>query len=893
MIPAPDDPPTPAAGAVPPVPPAHPPVVRPLLTAAGGLSEAEAIARHRRGDGNAYRPSTSRTYWEILRQNAYPGINGILVVVSVLLLAFGMVIEALLTAGPVLANIGIGVAGESRAKRKLDRIALLSRPLARVIRDSEERGVDPAEVVLGDLLVSRRGDQVLLDGTLVGDGRVELDESLLTGESEAVSKVAGDPVLGGTAIISGTAVFEVTSVGAASVANRLLVEARRLGDERTPLQREIAATIWAVAGLVLLAVIPVAIALAALPGGFGSTQTLTAAAVLVTLVPQGLAIMVTVTYATGALRISHLGALVQRQNAVESMARVDTLCMDKTGTLTTQRIWYAGADLLGDLEAGDVAAVLGSMAASTSAPNRTTEAIAAACPGAARSVTDEIPFASERRWSGLRFADGTAWLIGAPGVLLARAAETDVAGADRRAPVGAGVGLPDTARIQPEAVRASAVAAESRGAAPRPETVAADPRDVAARVATIAAEGVRVLLLVRAPAGAALRDADGRPSLPADLAPVALLRFGEELRPDVREILAGFGRAGIDLKVISGDDPATVGALARRVGLDVAGETASGPALSALDDPAAADEAERRSIFGRVEPALKARLVALLRGRRHYVAMVGDGVNDILSLRRANLGIAMESGSAAARSVADLVLLGDRFDVLPRAVIEGQRIVAAMEATLVLLLSRTFYVLLIIAGAEIAGLPFPLTPRQNSVLAFATVGIPLIWLAIWVPPRRLPRSLLAETLRVSIPVSIAVVLVALPTYAFVLGTGVPLVEAQTVLTSVTVFCGLGLLPLISSGAREESTGRLVRLWPWLLAGIMLGVYLVILALPIAREFYELTPLGPREVLGLLGIGAAWTIAIHGLRRSGLARRVEDVLARAVGRDRTAGGVRRG
>lgn len=868
MIPAPDDAPTTAAGVLPPVPPPHPPVVRPLRTEAGGLSEPEAASRRARGEGNAYRPSTSRTYWEILRQNAYPGINGILVVVSVLLLAFGMVVEALLTAGPVLANIGIGVAGESRAKRKLDRIALLSRPLARVIRESEERGIDPAEVVLGDLLVSRRGDQVLLDGTLVGDGRVELDESLLTGQSDAVSKVAGDPVLSGTAVISGTAVFEVTSVGAASFANQLLAEARRVGDERTPLQREVAATIWAVAGLVLLAVVPVAIALAALPGGFGSTQTLTAAAVLVTLVPQGLAIMVTVTYATGALRISHLGALVQRQNAVESMARVDTLCMDKTGTLTTQRIWYAGADVMGDLDAGGVAAVLGSMAASTSATNRTTEAIAAACPGLARPVADEIPFASERRWSGLRFADGEAWVLGATTVLLPQLA----------GPAGGDGGSPAIPAAAPSGTIA---------------TVQVLPRDVAARAAAVAAEGVRVLLLVRAPADVALRDAEGRPSLPADLAPVALLRFGEELRPDVREILAGFGRAGIELKVISGDDPATVEALSRRAGLEVAGGAASGPALAALDDAAAADEAERRSIFGRVEPVLKARLVALLRGRRRYVAMVGDGVNDILSLRRANLGIAMESGSAAARGVADLVLLGDRFDVLPRAVIEGQRIVAAMEATLVLLLSRTFYVLLIIAGAEMAGLPFPLTPRQNSVLAFATVGIPLIVLAIWVPPRRLPRSLLAETLRVSIPVSIAVVLVALPTYAYVLGTGVSLVEAQTVLTSLTVFCGLGLLPLISSGAREESPGRLVRWWPWLMAGIMLGVYLVVLALPIARDFYELTTLGPREVLGLLGIGAAWTVAVHGARRIGIVQGFETAVVRAVRRRPTRRDVRPG
>jgi cation-transporting ATPase E len=883
MTAAPADPPTLAAGVRPPMLPPHPPVVRPLCTAAGGLSEAEADARRARGEGNAYRPSTSRTYWEILRQNAYPGINGILVVVSVLLLAFGMVVESLLTAGPVLANIGIGVAGESRAKRKLDRIALLSRPQARVIRDSEERGIGPAEVVLGDLLVARRGDQVVLDGTLVGDGRVELDESLLTGESDAVSKEAGDPVLSGTAVISGTAVFEVTSVGAASFANRLLAEAKRVGDERTPLQREIAATIWAVAALVLLAVVPVAIALAALPDGFSSTQTLTAAAVLVTLVPQGLAIMVTVTYATGALRISHLGALVQRQNAVESMARVDTLCMDKTGTLTTQRIWYAGADVLGDHDPGEVAAALGSLAASTTATNRTTEAIAAACPGLARTVADEIPFASERRWSGLRFADGEAWLIGAPTVLLPRSA--GAGGDGRETPAGGAdgaVGAPG-ALGTPGAV----------GAPGALGTVSADPGDVDARAAAVAAEGVRVLLLARAPAAAALRDAEGRPALPANLAPVALLRFGEELRPDVREILAGFARAGIELKVISGDDPATVEALARRVGLDVAGESASGPALAALGDAQAADEVERRSIFGRVEPALKARLVALLRSRRHYVAMVGDGVNDILSLRRANLGIAMESGSAAARGVADLVLLGDRFDVLPRAVIEGQRIVAAMEATLVLLLSRTFYVLLIIAGAAMAGLPFPLTPRQNSVLAFATVGIPLIVLAIWVPPRRLPRSLLAETLRVSIPVSFAVVLVALPTYAYVLGTGVSLVEAQTVLTSVTVFCGLGLLPLISSGAREESPGRLVRWWPWLLAGIMLVVYLVILALPIARDFYELTTLAPREILVLLGIGAAWTVAVHGLRRTGLVRRAEGMLVRAVRRGPASQDVRFG
>ena len=819
-----------------------PPPIAALRTPATGLAESEAAARRARGEGNEYRPPTSRSYWQIFRQNAYLGINGILIAVSLVLVLFGLHVEAMLTAGPVIGNILIGVVQETRAKRKLDRIALLSRPRAHVIRDGRERAADPAEVVLGDLVVARRGDQVVVDGTAVSAGRTEVDESLLTGESDPITKVAGDAVLSGSAVVSGTLVYEVERVGADSFANRLLAEAKKLGDERTPLQREIAVTIWAVAGLVLVTSIVVALALLALPGGFDSKETLTAAAVLVTLVPQGLAIMITVTYAAGALRITRLGALVQRQNAVESMARVDTLCVDKTGTLTTQRIAFSMSEPVAVGDAVGLGAILAALASSTTAPNRTTEALAVAHPGAPLPVADEIPFSSERRWSGIRFGDipgagiqavppglapGATYVMGAPPVL--------------------------------------------------GQHLAGAPDGLGARVEAIASQGVRVLLLARAADFAPLRDGAGRPALPDGLLPVALLGFTEELRSDVPEILGSLARAGLDLKVISGDDPATVEAIGRRVGLSVVGGVVSGLDLAILSDEAVGEAAGRASVFGRVEPALKARLVAIFRESGHYVAMVGDGVNDILSLRRANLGIAMESGSAAARGVADLVLLRDEFAVLPKAVIAGQRIVAAMEATLILLLSRTFYVLLIIAGAALLGLPFPLTPRQNSVLAFATVGIPLIVLALWVPPRRLPRSLLRETLRVSIPASLGVVLVALPLYAVTIQRGVPVLEAQSILTSLTVFCGLGLLPLISSGAREAGTGRLVRSWPWLLAGVMLVVYLVMIEIPPLRDFYELTPLPLAEIAALLVIAAAWTIAVHVIRRTGVVGDVEDAL----------------
>jgi cation-transporting ATPase E len=833
-----------------------PAVVAPLRTPASGLSEAEAAARRARGEGNAFRPPTSRTYWQIFRQNAYPAINGILGGVAVLLFLFGLYVEALLTAGPVFTNILFGVIQETRAKRKLDRIALLSQPRAHILRDGIERAVDPADVVLGDLLVARRGDQILLDGTVVSEGRAELDEALLTGESDAVTKVAGDPVLSGSAVLAGTVVYEVERVGADSFANRLLAEARRLSEGRTPLQREITATIWTLAALVLVAAVPVAAALAALPAGYAWEQTLIAAAVLVTLVPQGLAIMVTVTYAAGALRVTRLGALVQRQNAIESMARVDTLCIDKTGTLTTQQISFDRCEPVGDGSHDDLGRLLAILAASTTAPNRTTDALRAAFPGAGRSVDDEVPFASDRRWSALRF------------------------GSSDRAIARGGNPQPSTAGAEMMTDGAAYVMGAPPVLAPH---LAGAPADLDDRIQAIASEGVRVLLLARAADGAALRGPAGRPALPDGLRPVALLGFVEELRSDAQEILGGLARAGLDLKVISGDDPATVEAIGRRVGLPIGGGVVSGAELAEMDDAALAETAEAASVFGRVEPAVKARLVGLLRAAGRYVAMVGDGVNDILSLRRANLGIAMESGSAAARGVSDLVLLGDAFSILPRAVIEGQRIVAAMEATLILLLSRTFYVLLIVAGAALLELPFPITPRQNGVLAMVTVGTPLLVLALWVPPRRLPKSLLGETLRVSIPVSLGVAVFALPIYAATIGAGVPVPEAQTVLTTFTIFCGLGLLPLIRSGTRETGAGLFIRWWSWILAGIMLVVYLVLLEIPLMREFYELTPL-PGPIIGqLLAISTAWTAGVHLILRRGIVFRVEDaILAALVG-----------
>ena len=836
-----------------PTSPSLPRVTRELTTPAGGLTDAEAQRRRAAGQGNDTSQRASRTYWDILRRNAYPAINGILLSVAVLLVIWGLYVEALVTAGPVLGIIVVGVVQEGRAKRTLDRIALLSRPRASVLRDGVESEVETSELVLGDLLVARRGDQVVVDGTVVADGRVELDESLLTGESDPVPKDAGDEVWSGSAVVSGTVLYEATAVGAQSLAGRLLGEAKDARhDQRTPLQREIAVMIWTVAALVALTAVPVGLSLR----GSGATETLGAAAVLVSLVPQGLAIMVTFTYAAGALRVSRLGALVQRQNAIESMSRVTTLCVDKTGTLTTQRITFDGAAWLepvgargaagrDDAGTAELNRLLGVIAASTAAPNRTTEALAQAHPRPAVALEDEVPFASQRRWSALRLGDcddatpgvepGAVYVLGAPGVVLG------------------------AARLG-----------------------RADLDSVGARVREAAARGERVLLLGRAPDGAGLHE-DDRPVLPEPLAPVAMLSFSEELRADVRGTLEEFRAADVDLKVISGDDPSTVRAIGQQVGLDVTGPAAAGPDLAALDDEALSGAVDDSHVFGRVDPTLKARLVGALRRKGRYVAMVGDGVNDILSLRRANLGVAMESGSSATRGVADIVLVEDQFAVLPKAVVEGRRIVAAMEAVLILLLTRTFAMLTLMAGAALTGLPVPITPRQNSILAFAAVGIPLIYIALRIPPRRPPGSLLAETLRISVPTGLAAVVLALPAFWWVLERGTPLAEARTIFTTLMVMVGLGVLPLVMAGARRSGDVRASGRWPWGLAGVMLLGYFAVMAIPPFRAFFGLSPLGLDVIGALFAAAALWTFAVHAVKATGLAGPAVDRVVAGAGK----------
>lgn len=814
-----------------------------------GLSERDVLARRQAGQGNNYAAPSSRTYADIVRQNVFNVINIVLFTIGAVMVGIGRVSDAVVSVGLILMNVIIGVFQEIRAKRQLDRIALLTRPRVTALRDGAERALDPAEIVVGDVLVLRPGDQIVVDGTLIGEGRLEVDESQLTGESDPVVKTAGGELFSGSFVITGGGLMEVQKVGAASFANQLGAQARSFRVVKTPLQRDIDLVIRI---LMLVAMFMGILMLAsAVLYGFPLMRSAQMAAVIAGVIPNGLFFMVIVAYAMGAVRIVRTGALVQQANSVESLSNVTVLCMDKTGTLTANRIHFETVHPLGADEA-TLRRLLGDFARSASVTNKTGEAIIAALPGQARPTVDEVPFSSARKWSAVA-CDNEAmrgvYVLGALEMLQAHLA-------------------------------------------PGP--------DFSDKLAEWTARGLRVLIFAGRADALSLHDVAGNPVLPPELQPLGLLCFSDELRPEARQTLAGFVEAGIALKVISGDNPQTVAALARQAGLAEGMGVVSGPELDALSDAEFAQVAEETTIFGRITPQQKERLVDALRGRGHYVAMIGDGVNDVLSLKKSQMGIAMQSGSSATRGVADMVLLNDSFAALPPAFLEGQRIINGMQDILRLFLTRAMYVTLLIIAATVMQVGFPFVPKHSSLVAFLTVGAPTLALAAWAKPRKPRGRLIQSMIHFTFPAAISVFLFGLLVYVTFFGLAyssviklpitpeeiqgferyagitydIPNVDAftqevatliaQTALTTFSTLAGLLLVIFVEppveafvGGDRLSGDRR-----PSILAGLLLALFVVIMAYPPLTRFFELLPFTPETYLPIVALVIVWALILR-------------------------------
>ena len=676
-----------------------------------GLSSSEAEDRLRRGDGNRAVSVSSRSYLTILRTNVFNLYNSILFGIGAALLAFGRYSDAVISVSVGLLNAVISSVQEIRAKRQLDRLQMLGRDTVWVIRDGQDTELQPEHVVRGDLVRVRPGTQLVVDGTVV-EGVIEVDESLLTGESEAQLRTTGESLLSGSHCVGGGGLQLAQDVGATSYANRLTAEARRDSTDTTPLQRQVAFCVRLV--MVVVALMAGAIMLQAALERLSLVRVVQISAVLSGLVPYGLFFLIVVAYTAGAVASSRRGALVQRVNAVESVSNVDVLCTDKTGTLTTGRLGVNEVIPL-DGQGSEVEAVLGSMARSAGVANLTSAALAAHLPGAAVPILEEVPFSSSLRWSGIRTGEAT-WVLGAPEAL----------------------------------------------------ALALEGPDFTAQVQTRTRQGLRVLVFARSIDPAApLRGTSGEPTLPG-LQPLALVALADELRLDVVETVARLEDEGISLKVLSGDDPDTVAALAARAGLrDVAPVHAAH--LAALSDPELDAVVAAAVVFGRVSPDQKERIVTSLRRQGHYVAMVGDGVNDAGALKAAHVGVAMRSGSAVTRDVADIVLVDDSLAVLLPTRRAGRRIISGIATSAQLFLTRVATQALIIVTVSMLGLGFPYSPAQTGLTLF-TVGLPTLFLTAWAPAEPPERHLLLDLARFVGPATVLTAggAVAVYTYLYAL-----------------------------------------------------------------------------------------------------------------------------
>jgi cation-transporting ATPase E len=755
-----------------------------------GLTTAQVADRGAAGQVNAVELQTSRPLSAIIRANVLTRFNAILGVLFVAVILVGSPADALFGL-VVVWNALIGIVQEVRAKRTLDRLAVLSAPTATVVRDGEAHEVALGEVVLDDVVRLRTGDQVPADGLVSASEGLEIDESLLTGESDPVDKAPGADVLSGSIVVAGSGAFQATAVGEQAYAQRLAAETKRFTKTRSELMAGID-TLLRFISWALLVIGPILLASQLARDDESTADAIVGTvAALVGMVPEGLVLLTSIAFLVGALTLARRNVLIQELPAVEGLARVDVVCLDKTGTLTDGEIRFAGLEPVGGHDEQGAARALGALADDPNA-NATLQALAAAFrPDGNWVRTGSVPFSSARKWSGASFDGHGTWTMGAPEVLLTNASS------------------------------------ELRG-----------------RVDELAGSGQRVLLMARTDAPLAGEE------LPAGLDPVAVITFEEHVRPDAAETMQYFREQEVRLKVISGDNPRTVGAVARRVDVPDAGEPVDARQLP--DDPGElADVVDSRTVFGRVTPRQKRAFVTALQQRDHVVAMTGDGVNDALALKDADIGVAMGSGAPATRAVAQVVLLDGRFAHMPDVVAEGRRVIANIERVASLFLIKNVYSAVLAIAVAIAQVPYPFLPRHLTLVSGLTIGIPAFVLSLAPSKERYRPGFVRRVATFSVPTGLITAAGVFVTYAVARAQDVSGDEARAAATVVVMIVGLRVLLLVS---------RPLVPWKIALVGAMGGCFVLAMAVPAAREFFELE-IPSTILLQSLAIGVAAAFAV--------------------------------
>jgi cation-transporting ATPase E len=758
---------------------------------------------------------TSRSTWAIVKANVFTRFNGLLGALFVLVLATGSYKDGLFGIA-LIVNSVMGIAQEVSAKRKLDALAVLHAPTATVLRDGRTAVIDTADVVEGDLVYLRSGDQVPADGPLLASDNLEIDESNLTGESDAIPRGPGEPVSSGTAVVAGSGWFRADTVGAAATAQKLSAEARQFTRVYSEVQHSTNVLLrwltWVVLVLAPLSFWTQWRAVRAAGSGGWRDIVLKGTTPLVGLVPEGLVVLTTLAFLLAAVQLTKQQALVQELPAVEGLARVDVICVDKTGTLTQGEIAFDRLTPLDGCDEGHARAVLGAMTHDPAA-NATAQAIAAAIPASGWEVRERIPFNSARKWSA-------ALILGPPG---------DPCHPQDPCHPGESRDLPPPPSPQPPPIPPTPYALGAPDILLDQTKHKSLLHDVAAR----AAQGKRVVVLAQLPT---FPDPDA--PLPP-VTPVALIELSEVIRPDAKATLAYFAAQGVAVKVISGDNPVTVTAVAKNVGLAVEQAVDARTLPEDLDE--LAQVVDNVTVFGRVTPAQKRGLVRALQQNGHTVAMTGDGVNDVLALKDADIGIAMGNGAQATKAVAQLVLLDSQFSHLPKVLSEGRRLIGNVERVASLFVAKNAMSATMLIATAILGVEFPFRPLHMTIVSTLTIGLPAAILALAANRRRYVPGFLSRVLALSLPAGLAAGLAAFAAFAFAHGT-----EAQvsTVALGTLLVVNFWLL------------GALARPYNWWKVLVVVGM------VALAQLAFTVPPL--RRFLDLdLPVTGFWLVALIG------------------------------
>ncbi|MEU9226052.1 HAD-IC family P-type ATPase [Streptomyces massasporeus] len=759
-----------------------------------GLTGAQVAERVERGQVNDVPVRSSRSTVDIVRANVFTRFNAIIGVLWLIMLVVAPIQDSLF-GFVILANTGIGIVQEWRAKKTLDSLALIGEVRPTVRRDGAAGQVSTSEIVLDDLIEIGPGDKVVVDGVCVEADGLEIDESLLTGEADPVVKHPGDHVMSGSFVVAGGGAFQATKVGREAYAAQLAEEASRF----TLVQSELRSGISTILKYVTWMMVPTAIGLiisqlVVKENAFDDSVARTVGGI-VPMVPEGLVLLTSVAFAIGVIRLGRKQCLVQELPAIEGLARVDTVCLDKTGTLTE-----GGMDVteLRPLQGADetyVRKVLGALGESDPRPNASLKAIIDAYPSVdGWRCTEALPFSSARKYSGAVFSEGDGqtgrWLLGAPDVLLA---DDDPA-------------LAETGRLNEQ--------------------------------------GLRVLLLVRV-----ARDLDD-PDVTRGAKPTALVVLEQRLRPDAADTLRYFADQNVRAKVISGDNAVSVGAVAAKLGLS--GTTVDARRLPAEQD-GMADALDDGTVFGRVTPQQKRNMVGALQARGHTVAMTGDGVNDVLALKDADIGVAMGSGSEATRAVAQIVLLNNSFATLPSVVAEGRRVIGNITRVATLFLVKTVYSVLLAVLVVCSQVEYPFLPRHLTLLSTLTIGIPAFFLALAPNKERAKPNFVRRVMRYAIPGGVVAALATFATYLLAREhyTGPGALDAETSAATLTLFLiSMWVLAIIA---------RPYTWWRVALVASMAGAFLLVLVVPWLQHFFALKLVGvtmPWTAVGIAAVAAA-------------------------------------